>query len=125
MILEGTIKLNVRTEEGVSKTSGKAWKKATYVLTTDGQYPKDVAFSVFGEDRINDLSLIVGEHVRLGVEIESREWNGKWYTDVYAYVRLDEEGKPIQPTAQPQPQPQPQEQPDTSSSVDETIDLPF
>lgn len=90
MVLEGTIEKVVDMQEGVSQ-KGKAWKKATYVLTTNEQYPKKVAFSVFDEDRINDMSLIVGEEVRLGIDIESREWNGRWFTDVRAYMKLDTE----------------------------------
>lgn len=114
MVLEGTIKQVVGMQEGISQ-AGKAWKKATYVLTTNEQYPKDVAFTVFGEERINEMSLIAGEQVKLGIDIESREWQGKWYTDVRAYVKLDvENNNTPQPVAQSVP-----------TQQEETTDLPF
>ena len=114
MVLEGTIKQVVGMQEGVSQ-AGKAWKKATYVLTTNEQYPKDVAFTVFGEERINEMSLIAGEKVKLGIDIESREWQGKWYTDVRAYVKLDvESNNTPQPVAQSVP-----------AQQEETDELPF
>lgn len=123
MVLEGTIKEVVGIQEGVSKRTGKPWKEATYVLTTDGQYPKDVAFSVFDEDRINEMSLIAGERVRLGIDIESREWNGKWYTNVRAYVKLDvEDNNTPQPKAQ---EPTPAQPIVEQVSVDKISDLPF
>lgn len=68
---------------GVGKASGKEWKKQDYVLETMDQYPRKVHFSVWG-DRI-DPSYQVGEQVTIWVDIESREFNGRWYTDVKAW----------------------------------------
>lgn len=68
---------------GVGKASGKEWKKQEYILETLDQYPRKIHFSVWG-DRI-DPSYQVGDQVTVWVDIESREFNGRWYTDVKAW----------------------------------------
>jgi hypothetical protein len=119
MILEGKVIKCIGIKEGTSQ-AGREWKLASYLIdtTTNEQYPKQVAVEVFGEDRINELSLIPDEQVKLNVEIESREFNGKWYTSVRAWGRAEDE-QTTQPSAQPQ------KQPVTTQPVEETIDLPF
>ncbi|MEP7268204.1 MAG: DUF3127 domain-containing protein [Saprospiraceae bacterium] len=60
------------------------WRKQDIVLETDGQYPKKVCVSVWG-DKMSHLSLSPGEMLTVDFDIESREYNGKWYTDVKAW----------------------------------------
>lgn len=57
------------------------WKKRDYILETKGQYAKKVCVTVWG-DKIDQFELQEGDEVTLGIEIESREYNGRWYTDV-------------------------------------------
>jgi hypothetical protein len=52
-------------------------------LETDGQYPKKIAFDVW-EDKV---ALAEDEKVTLQVNIESREYNGKWYTNISAWKK--------------------------------------
>ncbi|MDE6080538.1 MAG: DUF3127 domain-containing protein [Duncaniella sp.] len=66
---------------GVSASSGKAWKKREYVLETMETYPKKVFFNFWGE-RADQYPLNVGEVVRLSFDINSREYNGRWYVDI-------------------------------------------
>lgn len=124
MILEGKVIKLIEVKEGVSKTSGKDWKLAQYLIdtTTNPQYPRQVVVEVFGDERIDELSLIPDEQVKLNVEVESREFNGKWYTSVRAWGRAEEE-KPAQPAQQAEPAPQTQQVQPTN--VEETSDLPF
>lgn len=121
MILEGKVIKLIETREGVSKTSGKEWKLASYLIdtTTNEQYPRQVVVEVFGEDRINELSLITDEKVKLNVEAESREFNNKWYTSVRAWGRAEESAE------QPVQQAQPQAQPVVEQPVEEDSVLPF
>lgn len=63
------------------------WKKKDYILETEGNYPKKVCITVWGE-KIEQFNMQEGDQVNLGIEIESREFNGKWYTDVKAW-KLD------------------------------------
>ena len=53
-------------------------------METDGQYPKNICVSILG-DKINEVQLQVGNSLTISYELESREYNNKWYTDVKAY----------------------------------------
>lgn len=120
MILEGKVIKCIGTKEGTSQ-AGREWKLASYLIdtTTNEQYPKQVAVEVFGEDRINELSLIPDEQVKLNVDVESREFNGRWYTSVRAWGRAEdaEDEQPVQPVQPTQPV--------LPEQVEETTDLPF
>lgn len=65
---------------GVSK-AGKPWKKREYVLETQETYPKKVHFDFFGE-RADQYPLSVGDDITLSFDIESREYNGRWFTSI-------------------------------------------
>jgi hypothetical protein len=60
------------------------WRKQEVIVETDGQYPKKICLSVWG-DKIKEDILQVGAKLQFSLEIESREYNGKWYTDVKAW----------------------------------------
>jgi len=60
------------------------WKKQDIIVETDGQSPKKVCVSVWG-DKINESQLKIGNKLKIELEIESREYNGKWYTDIKAW----------------------------------------
>lgn len=68
---------------GVSR-QGNNWKKQEYVLETVEQYPRKVCFNLFG-DRVDQYPLQVGDDVIVSFDLESREFNGRWYTDVRAW----------------------------------------
>jgi hypothetical protein len=120
MILEGKVIKCIGIKEGTSQ-AGKEWKLASYLIdtTTNEQYPKQVVVEVFGEERINELSIIPDEQVKLNVEVESREFNGKWYTSVRAWGRAEESAE------QPVQQVQPQAQPVVEQPVEGACKLPF
>lgn len=65
---------------GTSK-AGNAWKKREYVLETQENYPKKVHFDFFGE-RADQYPLNIGDLIKLSFDIESREYNGRWYTSI-------------------------------------------
>ena len=60
------------------------WKKQDLVVETDGQYPKKICISVWG-DKINAAQLVVGKKLKIDFDVESREYNSRWYTDVKAW----------------------------------------
>ena len=55
-----------------------------YILETDDQYPKKICFMVWS-DKIDELAIKQGENLSVSIDIESREYNGRWYTDVKAW----------------------------------------
>lgn len=83
-MIRGKITHVLALQQGVSK-SGKQWMKQEFVLETEGQYPKKVAFTIFGEEKIKKAQLQQGHNVEIEVDAESREYNGKWYTDLNAW----------------------------------------
>ncbi len=83
MEITGKIILALPEMSGISK-SGNAWKKREYVLETQETYPKKVHFDFFGE-RADQFPLNVGDVIKLSFDIESREFNGRWYTSIRAW----------------------------------------
>lgn len=69
---------------GVSKT-GNEWKKQEYVIETQEQYPKKVCFQLFGADRIAQSAIQTGEMITVHFDIDSREYQGRWYTNISAW----------------------------------------
>lgn len=84
MEIKGKIIADLPEVGGVSK-AGNNWKKKEWVLETFSQYPKKVKFTVFGEDRMARNQFEVGKDYSINVDIESREFNGRWYTDVTVF----------------------------------------
>lgn len=118
--LTGTIVQMLPYEEGTSK-AGKEWRKVVFILETQDQYPRKVAISLLN-DNIDKFAIQVGMVVTAHIEIESREWNGKWYTEVKAWQLTYPQGQPVathlatstqpvatyaQPVATPAPAPAP------------------
>jgi hypothetical protein len=66
------------------------WKKQEFIVETEGTYPKKVCVAAWGE-KIDQFDVSEGDSVNVSIEIESREFNGRWYTDVKAW-KLQKEG---------------------------------
>jgi hypothetical protein len=116
---------------GVAKASGKEWKLQAYVLETQEQYPRKVHFEVFGEDRIKANPCKLDDIVTVSFDIESREFNGRWYTSVRAWkieqgVVETAAAPAAVPAAEPMAAPQANVQAfDPAAGVDDGTDLPF
>jgi len=97
MELSGKVTSLLPEVSGSSK-SGNAWRKQEFIVETGGQYPKKVCVSIWG-DKIDQFGLKIGEQVTLGIDVESREYNGRWYTEVKAYKvdRSQAVGMPVGP----------------------------
>ncbi len=80
MEIVGKIIVALPLQEGTS-AAGRAWKKREYVLETQETYPKKVHFDFFGE-RADQFPLNVGDMIKLSFDIESREYNGRWFTSI-------------------------------------------
>ena len=81
--ITGKIIAVLPTKSGTS-ARGTQWSSQTAVIETHEQYPKRVAFDVFG-DRIAEFNLQVGEEVTVSFDINAREFNGKWFNSVNAW----------------------------------------
>ena len=80
MEVKGKIIAVLPERTGTSK-AGNPWKAREYVLETLENYPKKIHFDFFGE-RADQYPLNIGETITLSFDIESREYNGRWYTSI-------------------------------------------
>ena len=74
---------SVGAEVGGDGANGP-WRKQEFILMTDGDYPKPVALVVWG-DNIDRFGISVGSEITAHIDIASREYEGRWYTDVKAW----------------------------------------
>lgn len=79
--------LQVQTGQGKNGT----WKKQEFILETGDTYPKKVCIAVWG-DKIDMGSFKAGDMVDVSFDVESREFNGRWYTDVKAWKMVSKKG---------------------------------
>ena len=61
------------------------WKKQDFVIETQDAYPKKVCLSTWG-DKVDTSRLSIGQTLKVNFDAESREYNGRWYTDLKAYA---------------------------------------
>lgn len=140
--IEGRIKQKLAKQNGQGAKG--SWTKQDFVLEyQDGNFPADVCFTAFGNDKVADLDKYqVGDSVKVAFNLRAREYNGRWYNDVRVW-RITPAGQAApaqQPAYQaPQqsyataPQPnyrvQPQQAPaptiDDLPADDPSNDLPF
>ena len=60
------------------------WKKQDIIVETEATYPKKICVSIWG-DKIDASQLQAGNTLKIDFDVESREFNGRWYTDVKAW----------------------------------------
>ena len=100
MEIQGKIISALPERSGTSQRTGNTWKLQEFVVETHDQYPKKMAFEVFGEDRLQRFNIQVGQEVNIAFDIDAHEYNGRWFNSIRAYdVRpVDEQ---TQVSAQP------------------------
>jgi hypothetical protein len=80
MEITGRIIQKLGLQEGTSAKGG--WKKQDFIVETSEKFPKKVCVSAWTE-KVDDLNRYnINDEVKLSVNLESREYNGRWYTDV-------------------------------------------
>ena len=125
---EGKIIVKLPLQSGVSK-AGNNWSKQEYVLETQEAYPKKIHFSFFG-DRANQYPLEVGDVIRLSFDIDSHEYNGRWFTSINGWKaeKIDANApqqQPVQQSVTSNTGTVPPPPVDFSPAGDENDDLPF
>ena len=107
MDVVGKIIAALPPKSGTSQSTGKPWQVNTYVLQTNEQTPKNIAFDVFGAERVEQYNLKVGDMVTVSIDIDAHEYNGRWYNQIRAWNVVNH-ASVQQPTAQQAPPPTPQ-----------------
>ena len=82
MDISGKIVQFLPVQSGQGKNG--PWKKQEFILETGDTYPKKICIAVWG-DKIDMGSFKPGDMVDVSFDVESREYNGRWYTDVRAW----------------------------------------
>jgi hypothetical protein len=72
------------------------WKKQDIIVETEATYPKKVCISVWG-DKIDVSVLQPGSSLKIDFDVESREFNGRWYTDLKAW-KIESTGSQVSAT---------------------------
>lgn len=89
MEINGRIIAVMPIKAGTSQKDGKPWASQEYVIETAEQYPRRCVFNLFGEDKITQYNLQIGDEVTVYFAINARECNGRWYNDIRAWKVVD------------------------------------
>ena len=106
----------------VSQRNGNTYVTNVFVIETGGQYPKKIAFKVLGADRFSQMGVVLGHTYNVSFDVDSREWNGRWFTDCVAWRVQDLDGQQPAQSYSSQPQ-QRQESAPIPPQTDD--DVPF
>ena len=100
MDLTGKIIAVLPANSGVSARTGNPWMSQEYVLEVPGQYPRKCLFRIFGEDRIKQFNIQMGEDLTVQFDIDAHEYNGRWFNEIRAFNVV--RGAMVPPAAAPQ-----------------------
>ena len=121
--LEGRIVRKLNVQNGSSARG--PWSKQEFIFEyQEGNFPTQVCMNVWGEDKVRDLARHNdGDKVKVSFNLISREYNGRWYTDVRAWRIESAAPAASAPSQDPGPMPPPpMEEP--AGTLDDD-DLPF
>ena len=88
MELQGRVIYISEPRTGISKSTGNPWMTQDYVIETHEQFPKRMMFNVFGEEKIKQFNIQLGEELNVFFDINAKEFNGKYFNDIRAW-RVD------------------------------------
>lgn len=83
MEIQGKVIAVLPERSGVSARG--EWKFQTYVIETQEQYPKKMAFDVFGADRIANFGIHSGEVINVSFDIDAHEYQGRYFNQIRAW----------------------------------------
>lgn len=97
MEIQGKVIAILEPRRFVSSKNGNEYVTTVFVIETPGQYPKKVAMKVMGEDKFKQMGIVMGGTYNVSFDVESREWNGKWFTECQAWRTQRVDGTQEQP----------------------------
>ena len=135
IVLSGQITAVLPAQQGVSQRTGQPWVSQEYVLCHEpGQYPKSVCFRVFGQDKIQQMNIQMGETLTVHLNIDAKQGQRGYFNsiDCWKVERADQQqavpqGQYQQPAPQPAPgaAPFPPQQPQAQAPQGQQQGLPF
>lgn len=80
MEIQGRV-IEIQEPETLMSKAGKEYTKGGIVIETEDEYPKQCFFTLFGNVAQQLDFVSMGDVVSVGFYPESRQYNGRWYTD--------------------------------------------
>ena len=108
--IEGTLRQKLAAQSGTSARG--AWSKQEFILEyPDGNFTAQVCFTAFGTEKVAELDKYnPGDKIKVSFNLRSREFNGRWYTDLQIWrsgpgtaLRLCRHADPAACTRRPGP----------------------
>ncbi len=90
MQVEGKLVEKLEMQTGTGRNG--EWRKQDFVIETAGdRFPKKICITAWS-DMITELETYnMGDQLKVDIDLSSREYNGRWYTDVKAW-RMSKDG---------------------------------
>lgn len=83
VIISGQITAILPVQQGVSQRTGQPWMSQEFVLCHEpGQYPKSVCFRVFGQDKIQQMNIQIGEQLSVHLNIDCRQGQKGYFNSI-------------------------------------------
>lgn len=83
MEIQGKVIVVLPERSGISQRG--EWRSQTYVIETQEQYPKKMAFDVFGGDRIANFGIHLGDVIDVSFDIDAHEYQGRYFNQIRAW----------------------------------------
>ena len=103
MSLEITAKLISSLPEQTGSGKNGPWVKQDFIVETEDQYPKKICMSAWGDLVKQFNGYAMGSRLKISFRVESREYNGRWYTDVRPWKAVVDGSAASSPTAMDAP----------------------
>lgn len=119
--------IEVKPEESGTGKSGQ-WKKTTIVLeleTNNAQYPKKLAVNCYNAQSEQAQGYLANNKIKASLNVESREYQGKWFTEAKAWKLEVSEGAQIKQSTETYDKQLPKIEGKTFIETQDSSDLPF
>jgi hypothetical protein len=122
MQVEGKLIEKLNLQSGTGRNG--EWRKQDFILETADRFPKKICVTAWSE-MVNELDTCkIGDQLKVDIDLASREYNGRWYTDVKAWrISAESQAGGSGSAAGAAPAPPVPEEP--IENLNEEDDLPF
>ena len=131
MEFEGTVFRIMPPTSGQSARGAWQRQEVIFDVKSQSQYPRKVCVTFFNKPE-EVARLAMNTEYTVSIDIESREYNGKWYTDIRAWRIAPKTQTPPTPAGGVNPPaysapvaPMPTEEPAYARTSQDVDDLPF
>ena len=85
MDFSGKVIAVLPAKEGTAKSTGNPWRVQSYVIENHDNYPKKLCFEVYGDDKIKQFNIQMGEELNVSFDVDARQWNDRWFNSIRAW----------------------------------------